>query len=132
MTKRILAMAVLALCVAGIAVPAVASCRQIGWANGYLWGTGDSDWYRVTLQGGVRYRFDLQVPWPADFDIYIYRVWRDIFGNTRRTLVASGTLPGSANERVYYRVPFGNGGTYHIEVRSYRGSGHYRFTLHRC
>jgi len=96
----------------------------------YLAFSGDSISYRGTFSGGVRYRVELLLPWGVDFDVYVYRVVTDIYGNTTYIEIASSTLPGSANETVYFTPS--STGTYVIKVVSYRGSGWYTLRVSRC
>jgi len=85
------------------------------WLNG----PGDSWTYRGTLAGHVTYKFQLIVPWQADFDIKIY----DENGN----LVASGTRSGSADESVTITPAWT--GPFRIVVYSYSGSGFYTMKM---
>ena len=96
----------------------------------YLAFSGDFVSYRGTFYGGVTYRVEVAVPGGADFDVYVYRVVTDIYGNTTYIQVASGTLPGSANEMVYFTPS--STGTYVIKVVSYSGSGWYTLRVSRC
>ena len=87
----------------------------------WLSGSSDSWTYRGTLSGGVRYKFQLIVPFGADFDIKIY----DENGN----LVAKGTKTGSADETVYITPRWT--GPFRIVVYSYTGSGFYTLKLYK-
>lgn len=124
---------VIAVCIAGVAVTATAGCfyRQLSARDDRLQRTGDTHWYSIDLLSGQRYRFNLSVPYSADFDIYIYRVTRDHRGAITRTLVASGTRGTGQYEEVFYTVPWGRGGTYHVRIVSYRGTGSYRLWCYR-
>jgi len=87
----------------------------------WLSGTGDSWTYRGTLAGHVTYKFQLVVPFPADFDIKIY----DENGN----LVAKGTRSGSDDESVTITPAWT--GPFRIVVYSYSGSGFYTLKMYR-
>jgi len=130
--RNLLAVLVVAV-LAAVAVPAAAYIGPLGSVQlsdlnpfvlvyedtDWLSGPGDSWTYRGTLTGGVRHKFQLTVPFGADFDIKIY----DENGN----LVAKGTKTGSANETVYVTPRWT--GPFRIVVYSYSGSGFYTLKL---
>jgi hypothetical protein len=134
MIKRNLLVLTMVAVMAAIAVPA--SAMYIGSSSGslladlnpfvlvyddtdWLGGPGDSWTYRGTLAGHVTYKFQLIVPWQADFDIKIY----DENGN----LVASGTQSGGADESVTITPAWT--GPFRIVVYSYSGSGFYTLKM---
>jgi hypothetical protein len=87
------------------------------WLNG----SGDYWNYNGTLSGGVTYKFELIVPWNADFDIKIY----DENGN----LVASGTN-GTGDDEMVYITPAWTG-PFTIRVFSYSSNGWYTLKVYR-
>jgi len=134
MLKRSLLVLSVVVVVATILVPAsgsiLSSSFQLGDVDTYLLTYDDTDWlsgpgrswtYRGTFVGGVRYKFRLDVPFGADFDIKIY----DENGN----LVAKGTKVGSADETVFITPRWT--GPFRIVVYSYSGSGFYTLKLYK-
>jgi len=136
MLKRTLSVLLVVVAVAAVAIPASAvgfNPNPVGLGSlldtgpfivvyadtDYLLCAGDSWTYRGTLRGGESYKFQLVVPWDANFDIKIY--------DENNNLVGSGTKARGADESVTITPAWT--GPFRIVVYSCSGGGQYTLKM---
>lgn len=117
------ALAVLALAVTWVAVPAAAaaadapsSCTSTVPSPGNTWlgdaisSTTDADWFKFSIAAGTRAQLTLG-DLPADYDMLLY--------SNCSTLLASSTRPDREYEEIYRQLPAGK---YRVKVFGFNGA----------